>query len=838
MFRVAKSETLFEAPSGAALSEAGGDFSDLSLFAFFKVGDRLYARCKFRNEMTDEDSGLYLGSLWPGQWTAAVKLTEYAGDSSPCLFMQDDEPFAVWARGTGLQRAPSFLRDEIMSARVRLSDELSVGGFSVDLDNTSGMFTAPASKFPLYFKDDKSIALFLGFGGEFIRMMTAQVDETSAEHSPDDLIYSVQTANKYRDLLGLPLSKTYGMMYKSSGRQTMIAGFQVSAEIKAFSTVEVKLEAPAPGRWYPSSVKIENVVPASGLKFSEVFGQTETVAYIRITNETASPVQPVFDVTACPVLEEVIRMVAGSLTVPGGARSSTNFFEFEKYPDNSPKFADPDSLQVKLVNASGNVPNVPTWWKSDLLRWSIFSVLSKTPEMGADISLFSPAANMTGVQVVADQTASSSRTYYFEVYGRPYGSMIGDYWEAKDVLFDLVKMATHKETLLASRDGELGEGQNSKDFIIDFEEDIEPTTLRVEDLGNKETLVSIVEYTKRQAVVVVTRVGDTTQKIGFSFEVWGQYAGRLDFFSPMKLRITDPPTLKFSQPLVFDNEPIIDAAGKVRQVCFTPDGATYRFFMGARNDWRMVPFKIGDPLFSFLVRNMAKVKRAVKTPDLIDKVEIKGATTPLFISSTKMEMLHKQADDLVCPNFSGSITMTINFPYLIKPNTIELRNRTNGRLHLTERQPTFCKVKLSNGSFLNLGSERGKFEVWGEPFAGVVYQELYTVKTNANAVGKYKFTEATVENEMIDSEAVALQVADAVIEESAVGREKIIVEGIPHLGLEPCDTVEIVDEALGLVGARLIKGIDFSFEVTDKGNELRASYELQDPNPLEEGGEE
>ena len=828
--RIAKDILLYEGGTGAPLNTAGGEFSGLSLFAFWKDSDRLMAKCLFKNEMIGEDSGVYLGSLHPGQWTAAVKFTEYEGDSSPTIHMVDDEPFAVWTRGPGLQKAPSFLKKEVLTAKVGLSDEMSVGGFSVDLDNTSGMFTESESKYLLYFREEKSIVLFLGFGGEFVRMMTAQIDETDAEHSLNAPVYTVQTVNKYRDLLGLPLTKTYGMTYKSSGRTTIINAFKVSAAIKPFDTVEVQVEAPAPARWYPTSPRLENVNPGSGLQFSQIYGSTETVFYVRITNTSAAPIQPVFDVTACPVLEDVVLLASGSLTVSSGEKTSTNFIEFLQA-------ADPESLQVRLVNASGNVPALPIWWKGSTIGWAVHSVF-QTTDMGAEISLFSPAANMTGIQVVCSNTASRSRTYYYEVYGRPYGSMIGDYWEAKDVLYDLVKTATHKETMLASREGSIAEGQDSTDFIIDFEEDIDTTTVRVEDLGNRETVASIVELTKRQAVISVTRVGDTNHEINFSFEVWGNYAGRLDFFSPMYLRITNPPALQFNAPLVFDNEPIIDAAGKVRQVCFTDDGSPYRFFFGARNDWRMVPLRLGAPVHTFKVRNMAKIRKSLKTPDLIDRVEVKGAVTPIFVMETREECLHTQKDKVRCPNFKGSLVMTINFSYMVKPDTIHLRKvwTDDGDLWITDRQPTYCVVKLDNDTFLNLGDSEATFEVWGEPFAGVKYQELYVVKTNANAVGKYKFNEAVVENEMIDNEALGLQVAGSVISESAAGREKISVEGTPHLGLEPCDTVEIVDGFLNVVGYRLIKSIDFNFDATGKAPEIRATYELQNPE-LFEGGD-
>jgi hypothetical protein len=218
LIRIAKTQILYEGPPGVPLSEAGGEFTNLSLFSFWKIGERVFAKCLFRLDMTNSE-GQYLGTLTPGQWSAVVKLTEYEGDSSPTIHMVDEEPFAVWTRGPGLQKAPSFLKREVLTAKVGLSDEMSVGGFSVDLDNTSGMFTKSESKYPLYFKEEKSIALFLGFGGEFVRMMTAQIDETDAEHSLNTPVYTVQTANKYRDLLGLPLTKTYGMTYNPAVEQ-------------------------------------------------------------------------------------------------------------------------------------------------------------------------------------------------------------------------------------------------------------------------------------------------------------------------------------------------------------------------------------------------------------------------------------------------------------------------------------------------------------------------------------------------------------------------------------------------------------------------------------------
>jgi hypothetical protein len=105
------------------------------------------------------------------------------------------------------------------------------------------------------------------------------------------------------------------------------------------------------------------------------------------------------------------------------------------------------------------------------------------------------------------------------------------------------------------------------------------------------------------------------------------------------------------------------------------------------------------------------------------------------------------------------------------------------------------------------------FEVWAKPISAANYQEDYVYKTNPNVGGRFTYTKADVENELITNRIIAEQVADNLITESCQDYLYLQPGSCPaHPGLEQVDTVKTTFEDMGDDQKGIIQEIDFKFD--------------------------
>jgi hypothetical protein len=92
---IVKTTKIYE--SDVAISEVGGSFSDLSLWAFWQENGALKTKYLPKANVID-DNGTYLGSLYEGAWIDIAELTDdSANDKSPTLLTIDGKiSFLAW----------------------------------------------------------------------------------------------------------------------------------------------------------------------------------------------------------------------------------------------------------------------------------------------------------------------------------------------------------------------------------------------------------------------------------------------------------------------------------------------------------------------------------------------------------------------------------------------------------------------------------------------------------------------------------------------------------------------------------------------------------------------
>jgi hypothetical protein len=142
--------------SNVPITDLGGDYSNLSLWTFFKEDNVLKTKCLFKNEVIDINE-VYTGSLVENtsRWTRATEFSTNNSDSSPSLLMDRERVrFAVWSREGQLYAAPKQLTEDIVSIQTD-SDGSLESTASVSFDNIDGRFTSTTSELIGYFQDEK-----------------------------------------------------------------------------------------------------------------------------------------------------------------------------------------------------------------------------------------------------------------------------------------------------------------------------------------------------------------------------------------------------------------------------------------------------------------------------------------------------------------------------------------------------------------------------------------------------------------------------------------------------------------------------------------------------------
>jgi hypothetical protein len=116
---IVKTTKIYE--SDAPLSEVGGSFSDLSLWAFWRENGSLKAQYLLKSAVTDK-KGVYKGSLVDGKWSEPITLTDNSTvDTNPALITDNGRISAlIWERNGKLFFAPPWhpMLTETFSSRV------------------------------------------------------------------------------------------------------------------------------------------------------------------------------------------------------------------------------------------------------------------------------------------------------------------------------------------------------------------------------------------------------------------------------------------------------------------------------------------------------------------------------------------------------------------------------------------------------------------------------------------------------------------------------------------------------------------------------------------------
>jgi hypothetical protein len=897
--------------STAPITEVGGSFSDLSLWVFWRENQVLMTKALHKSMVTDIN-GMYQGSLSSGRWTGAVEFSTVPEDSSPALLIIDGEvSFCVWARNGKLYIAPQRISKYIRAADCALTTKLDSGAFTIDMVNKDGVFTK--GECADLFENEKSVGLEIGYNGEYVRIATSQSDSSDANKSRSGSTISVTTKNKFYDLLQMTMTKNYPRKFTVGAKTTVLEDYALSDTLAAKDTTgyiaEVRIDAPNGMRWVPGSVSIANLT--EGVTASDVYGQTEFFAFVRLTNTTDAAIDPVFDVlaqdntssgrrvgktetvtgesktlsgtTAVRLTNKSIdgskvinvSVVFGDIaytngpdytlavdsegyttiartaasddgegsTIPDGSTVTVGYtyistFSFTLSFSNAKTaqdfaylypYSQPESYQVVVTEVRGRTGNIFN------RHWT-----DKTDNYYATYRpyhlFYTTATNGAGIQIILNQKAYLTVT--FEIWARPMETeqVFGEYMTVKEIFADLVKRAAYKDIMFYEYDDDdakLEEGQftslddNGKDLFFAIEEGFDVDTLRIENTGTADVNITILEAgyildndgsSNWGVKVAVTRAYYSLLEVSYSFQIWGQYTERKDFLPPLVLEMDDLADTELTAPLQLIDVTIEEALRKLLQICFY-DGNPYKIFAGARGQIRVVPYKadrLDNIKHTFRVRNVAEIAKTRQIPLVIDRAEIKGSISSLKLVEGEIELAHNQSSKIVAKKYHNSNDYNIYFDKFYVPSSYEFRNirRTRrGYLSFAKKTPSMVTVRAHNKTSYNKHSVWFWFEIWAKPITGATYQEQYIYKTNPNIGGRYTYTKADVENELITNATTAEQVADNLITESCQDYLYLQPDSCPaHPGLEQVDTVKTTFDDMGDDQKGIIKEIDFKFD--------------------------
>jgi len=789
------------------ISNVGGDFSDLSLFVFWEQSGITYSRTKFKNYVID-NNGIYRGSINSGRWSG---ITQFLTDGkNPSIKMQNGKPALVlWEKDGKLYAAPSTLMDEIISVQTTIKADLE-SDFAVELANDD-KFTAEDTPYAEMFSNEKTVAIEMGYGDELYRMATCQIESVNASRDNNGGMLMVNARNKYTDLLSLPMTKVFGPKYPAKPKEIVINGFQVDKPIPPRQVVEVRIDAPAPVRWYPESMELTNIVVTGGspgqVTISRVYGQTEIMGFVLVANQSDSDVTVSFDVLAATNTDAASVATSGELTIKGGTNTAESVLLFADEWE-------PRSLQIRITGVSGGGTD---------------GSLETYKEKYAPVHvLFSPSVNGTGMQVLLTKAhATSDLTITYEIWARQYKDKLAKYWSAADVIRDIVKLATYKDLKIGEHRGKLDAGQFSQTIFIAMEESIDPETVRVENSGTDDVQISLIaagyiphdDGGKAWGVrVAVTRTMPTGLEQDYSFQIWGQFIGRTDFFYPLDLVMPELPDTVFDRTLRIVNQSIEDALNKVLQISFANDRAKFKMMFGGNGELIIRPYRLEAPVDTFTAANMASISKQTGTPQIYDRVQIKGAMTPSYLVTTKKVLLHDQSGEpLAGPKWKSDIYFDFKFDQEIRPESLELEIIWLKKATLTihKRSTSGCTLRMHNTSRGDYRTPKAQFKLWGVPLTSVVYQEDYVYKTVPGVGGKYRNPTAVVENEMIMSLQMADLVGSSIIIESANGANVWKPGEMPfNPAVEPLDTVMGEFTELDVNARGIVEEMDVTYDTS------------------------
>jgi len=789
------------------ISNVGGDFSDLSLFVFWEQSGITYSRTKFKNYVID-NNGIYRGSINSGRWSG---ITQFLTDGkNPSIKMQNGKPALVlWEKDGKLYAAPSTLMDEIISVQTTIKADLE-SDFAVELANDD-KFTAEDTPYAEMFSNEKTVAIEMGYGDELYRMATCQIESVNASRDNNGGMLMVNARNKYTDLLSLPMTKVFGPKYPAKPKEIVINGFQVDKPIPPRQVVEVRIDAPAPVRWYPESMELTNIVVTGGspgqVTISRVYGQTEIMGFVLVANQSDSDVTVSFDVLAATNTDAASVATSGELTIKGGTNTAESVLLFADEWE-------PRSLQIRITGVSGGGTD---------------GSLETYKEKYAPVHvLFSPSVNGTGMQVLLTKAhATSDLTITYEIWARRYKDKLAKYWSAADVIRDIVKLATYKDLKIGEHRGKLDAGQFSQTIFIAMEESIDPETVRVENSGTDDVQISLIAagYIPHDdggeawgVRVAVTRTMPTGLEQDYSFQIWGQFIGRTDFFYPLDLVMPELPDTVFDRTLRIVNQSIEDALNKVLQISFANDRAKFKMMFGGNGELIIRPYRLEAPVDTFTAANMASISKQTGTPQIYDRVQIKGAMTPSYLVTTKKVLLHDQSGEpLAGPKWKSDIYFDFKFDQEIRPESLELEIIWLKKATLTihKRSTSGCTLRMHNTSRGDYRTPKAQFKLWGVPLTSVVYQEDYVYKTVPGVGGKYRNPTAVVENEMIMSLQMADLVGSSIIIESANGANVWKPGEMPfNPAVEPLDTVMGEFTELDVNARGIVEEMDVTYDTS------------------------
>jgi len=789
------------------ISNVGGDFSDLSLFVFWEQSGITYSRTKFKNYVID-NNGIYRGSINSGRWSG---ITQFLTDGkNPSIKMQNGKPALVlWEKDGKLYAAPSTLMDEIISVQTTIKADLE-SDFAVELANDD-KFTAEDTPYAEMFSNEKTVAIEMGYGDELYRMATCQIESVNASRDNNGGMLMVNARNKYTDLLSLPMTKVFGPKYPAKPKKIVINGFQVDKPIPPRQVVEVRIDAPAPVRWYPESMELTNIVVTGGspgqVTISRVYGQTEIMGFVLVANQSDSDVTVSFDVLAATNTDAASVATSGELTIKGGTNTAESVLLFADEWE-------PRSLQIRITGVSGGGTD---------------GSLETYKEKYAPVHvLFSPSVNGTGMQVLLTKAhATSDLTITYEIWARQYKDKLAKYWSAADVIRDIVKLATYKDLKIGEHRGKLDAGQFSQTIFIAMEESIDPETVRVENSGTDDVQISLIaagyiphdDGGKAWGVrVAVTRTMPTGLEQDYSFQIWGQFIGRTDFFYPLDLVMPELPDTVFDRTLRIVNQSIEDALNKVLQISFANDRAKFKMMFGGNGELIIRPYRLEAPVDTFTAANMASISKQTGTPQIYDRVQIKGAMTPSYLVTTKKVLLHDQSGEpLAGPKWKSDIYFDFKFDQEIRPESLELEIIWLKKATLTihKRSTSGCTLRMHNTSRGDYRTPKAQFKLWGVPLTSVVYQEDYVYKTVPGVGGKYRNPTAVVENEMIMSLQMADLVGSSIVIESANGANVWKPGEMPfNPAVEPLDTVMGEFTELDVNARGIVEEMDVTYDTS------------------------
>jgi hypothetical protein len=545
-----------------------------------------------------------------------------------------------------------------------------------------------------------------------------------------------------------------------------------------------------------------------------------------------------------------------TMTVAKGTGTVDDIYDFGEE-------VDPRSLQVKIVDVSGdaleylaNQANKPIM-EFFIARHQPKAVVhdSSVNGSGIQVSFMSPdypiAEECTSTYInPLDPTGQPQTithngdiTITVEVYAYARGTELGSYLSAHEILQDLIKYATYKDIKMHDYSGTLAAGKESteKPIFVAVDEAFDLSSIRIENTTEGYDInCELIEagylydddgYPAWGVRVGVTRATNTGMQVDYSFQVWGQYTERTDFFYPLSLVSFEVPKIVTNQSICIKDQTIEDALNKILQVCFADDGATYKLMFGSKGELVLKPYRTETPVAEFRARNMESISKTTKTPMVIDKVHITGFKSDPYLVPQSEKLLHDQSEKLVVPAKTKNIYLTIEFDETIDPKSLRfvVIDKKKCHIHILEPSTTKCVIRASNDTKSDWGANNYKeawikFKLYGKPLDKVVYQEDYTFKTPAGESGKYGYHTATVDNELITSVAIANQIGASIVAESANGGTTLNPGEMPaNLAVEPLDTMMGSYTQQDIATKGIVDEITFTFETAGDGPALTMS---------------